>query len=74
MFAMEDAIKSSNYKIYLELFDGLKNPNGCPVKTTYFVSDKYTNYELVKDLHNKGLFIGIAICFYLIIQNDGNMV
>lgn len=36
----------------MQLFDGLKNPNGCPVSATFFVSHKYTDYNLVQDLRH----------------------
>ncbi|RVE49820.1 hypothetical protein evm_005550 [Chilo suppressalis] len=36
-----------------------KNPNGCPVKATFFVSHSYSNYRHVQKLWNDGHEIGV---------------
>jgi hypothetical protein len=36
------------------LVSGRKNPNGCPVSTTYFTSLDYTNYSMVTDYYVAG--------------------
>ncbi|KAL4711499.1 hypothetical protein ACJJTC_000515 [Scirpophaga incertulas] len=42
------------------LFTGdKKNPNGCPVKATFFVSHAYTNYKHVQKLWNNGHEIAV---------------
>ena len=49
------AVNSENIRLYRKLFhqDRL-NPNSCTVKTTFFVSHKFTNYSAVQELHHAG--------------------
>ncbi|XP_065673506.1 chitin deacetylase 8 [Hydra vulgaris] len=54
MWTMDDAVNAINYNFYMELFNNMKNPNGCPVGTTYYVSGEYTDFNLVKNLFQKG--------------------
>lgn len=44
----------TNTPFYEEAFNGRKNPDGCPISTTYFVSHEYTDYSLVQKLHAAG--------------------
>ena len=45
----DDAINVNNVDLYNEIFNGVrKNPNGCDIKGTFFVSHKYTNYSAVQ--------------------------
>ena len=45
----DDAINVNNVDLYNEIFNGArKNPNGCDIKGTFFVSHKYTNYSAVQ--------------------------
>ena len=30
------------------------NPNGCPIKGTFFISHEYTNYQLVEKFYSQG--------------------
>ena len=39
--------------------DERKNPNGCPIRATFFVSHQYTNYRDVQHLWNLGHEIAI---------------
>merc|ERR1711962_1069197 len=50
----DDAINNNNIDLYDEIFKYRKNPNGCDIKATFFVSHKYTNYSAVQDMHRKG--------------------
>lgn len=34
--------------------DERKNPNGCPVRATFYISHQYTNYRDVQYLWNAG--------------------
>ncbi|XP_002154539.3 chitin deacetylase 8 isoform X1 [Hydra vulgaris] len=54
MFTMDDAVNSLNYNFYMQLLDEMKNPNGCPVGATFYVSAEYTDFNLVKELFQKG--------------------
>nr|XP_012558396.2 chitin deacetylase 8-like [Hydra vulgaris] len=54
LFTMDDDVNALNYEFYSQLFDGMKNPNGCPATTTYYVSQEYTDFNLVQKLYQKG--------------------
>lgn len=55
LLSFDDAINSNNYDIYKRLFNGQrKNPNGCDIRATFFVSHKFTNYSMVEDLYRRG--------------------
>lgn len=45
----DDAINNNNIELYNEIFNGKrKNPNGCQIKATFFLSHKYANYSAVQ--------------------------
>jgi hypothetical protein len=45
----DDAVNNNNIELYNELFNGKrKNPNGCNIKGTFFLSHKYANYSAVQ--------------------------
>ncbi|XP_074601053.1 chitin deacetylase 1-like [Brevipalpus obovatus] len=55
MISFDDAVNNNNIDIYEKLFkEGRNNPNGCSIKSTFFVSHKYTNYSAIQELHRKG--------------------
>ncbi|XP_015592740.1 uncharacterized protein LOC107266605 isoform X2 [Cephus cinctus] len=55
LITFEDAVNAENFNLYTELFtDDKKNPNGCPIRATFFVSHQYTNYRDVQFLWNAG--------------------
>ncbi|XP_034947909.1 uncharacterized protein ChLD3 [Chelonus insularis] len=50
-----DAVNAENFDFYYKFFnDERKNPNGCPIRATFFVSHQYTNYRDVQYLWNAG--------------------
>ncbi|XP_064596638.1 chitin deacetylase 7-like [Liolophura sinensis] len=58
-FSFDDAVTAVNYPFYEQLFpESRKNPNGCPVTMSLFVSHNYTDYGLVRNLHQRGMEIG----------------
>ncbi|GAB1598887.1 uncharacterized protein LOC115225681 [Argonauta hians] len=60
LLTFDDAVNWDNWKYYLKLFppDGRrKNPNGCPISMTLFVSHNYTDYCMVRKLHGRGIEI-----------------
>uniref|UniRef100_A0A7M5ULY8 Chitin-binding type-2 domain-containing protein n=1 Tax=Clytia hemisphaerica TaxID=252671 RepID=A0A7M5ULY8_9CNID len=59
MISFDDAVTDLNYALYAELFDDRKNPNECPISTTYFVSDANTIYNRVRNLAEKGHEIAV---------------
>lgn len=60
------------------LTEDRKNPNGCPIKATFYVSHQYTNYRDVQYLWNAGHEIAIhsisyvyrGFTFFINIQSD----
>merc|ERR1712142_351242 len=55
LLTFDDAINNNNMEIYEQIFDGgLKNPNGCDIKATFFVSHQFNNYSMVQELHRRG--------------------
>lgn len=55
MISFDDAVNNNNIDLYEKIFrEGRNNPNGCSIKSTFFISHKYTNYSAVQDLHRKG--------------------
>jgi len=55
MVTFDDAINNNNIDLYAEIFDrSRRNPNGCDIKATFFVSHKYTNYSAVGNMHHLG--------------------
>lgn len=58
--AFNGAINNNNIALFNEIFNENRlNPNGCPIKGTFFVSHKYTNYTAVQDLHARGHEIAV---------------
>lgn len=45
----DDAVESYTIEAINHFLGNRTNPNGCPVKSTYFVSLQYTNFSLVTD-------------------------
>jgi len=63
----DDAINNNNLDLYEIIFDGRRlNPNQCTIKSTFFVSHKYTNYSAVQEMHR----LGHEIAVHSISHND----
>lgn len=51
----DDAINDLNKEYYRELFEnGRKNPNGCPISATFYISHEWTDYGQVQSLYADG--------------------
>ena len=51
----DDAVNKDNFKIYETLLSSDRvNPNGCPISSTFYVSDQWTDYKLVDQLARAG--------------------
>jgi len=61
VITFDDAVNDENWKLYQDqLFPPkYKNPNGCPIHGTFYVSHQYTNYAMVQKLWNKGHEIAV---------------
>merc|ERR1712117_481440 len=65
--ACDDAINNNNIDLYTEIFNKQRrNPNGCDIKGTFYVSHKYTNYSAVQNMHR----LGHEIAAHSITHND----
>ena len=60
MITFDDAINNNNIDLYNLMFDGTrKNPNGCDIKATFYVSHQYCNYSAVQEIHRQGHEIAV---------------
>lgn len=41
MLTFDGAVNLNNYELYKRVFNGIKNPNGCPIRGTFFISHEY---------------------------------
>ncbi|NP_001360721.1 EGF-like domain-containing protein [Caenorhabditis elegans] len=59
VLTFDDAVNGKTFSDYKKLFenDVLKNPNGCDVKATFFISHEWTNYDAVNWLVQKNMEI-----------------
>nr|XP_036226970.1 chitin deacetylase 1 isoform X1 [Bactrocera oleae] len=57
----DDAVNFENFDLYTQILfsPNNRNPNGCPIKGTFFVSHQYTNYQFVQKLWNDGHEISV---------------
>ena len=56
IITFDDAVNDENWSLYQDkLFpETYKNPNGCPIHGTFYVSHQYSNYAMVQKLWNQG--------------------
>uniref|UniRef100_A0A1I8NR29 Chitin-binding type-2 domain-containing protein n=1 Tax=Stomoxys calcitrans TaxID=35570 RepID=A0A1I8NR29_STOCA len=61
LLTFDDAVNFENWELFTKvLFSGQRrNPNGCPIKATFFVSHPYTNYQYIQKLWNDGHEIAV---------------
>ncbi|KAJ3346430.1 hypothetical protein GGF32_007747 [Allomyces javanicus] len=50
----DDAVNSVTYAPTTQLLQGIKNPDGCEAKGTYYVSAQYTDWHAVQTLYAAG--------------------
>lgn len=62
----DEKLDIKSYKVYKKLFEWRRNPNGCAIRATMFLSDTYneTSYCLVRDMYNKGFEIAVSTLNY----------
>ncbi|KAJ3091843.1 hypothetical protein HK102_013226 [Quaeritorhiza haematococci] len=59
---LDDAITADNHPIIMQAMgnnEEFKNPNGCPVPATFFISTMYTDYALLQKTYNQGNEIAV---------------
>ena len=55
MLTFDDSVNDLNRDLYKEIFqDYRRNPNGCPISATFFVSHEWTDYSQVQNLYANG--------------------
>lgn len=52
LLTFDDTISADNWKLYNDTIftPNRKNPNGCPIRGTFFISHQYTDYQKVQQL------------------------
>jgi len=59
ILSFDGAVTSLIYDNYYQYLFERKNPNGCPIKATFFNSHEYTNYSLINELYERGFELGV---------------
>lgn len=55
LLTFDDSVNDLNKGLYTDLFEkGRKNPNGCPISATFYVSHEWTDYSQVQNLYASG--------------------
>ncbi|XP_011305621.1 uncharacterized protein Cda5 isoform X4 [Fopius arisanus] len=55
LLTFDDSVNDLNKGLYSDLFEkGRKNPNGCPISATFYVSHEWTDYSQVQNLYATG--------------------
>lgn len=55
LLTFDGAVNLNNYDYYRKIFNGKrKNPNGCDIKGTFFISHEYSNYQQIQSLAYDG--------------------
>ena len=57
LVAFDDAVNLPIWDTIQSIISNHKNPNGCPISSTFFVSTKYTDYWNVQQLYANGFEI-----------------
>lgn len=62
----DDKLDIKSYQVYKKLFESFKNPNKCPIRATFFLSDSEnkTSFCLVRDLYDKKFEIAVSTLNY----------
>lgn len=59
LLTFDGAVNLNNYEHYKKVFNKeRKNPNGCLIKGTFFISHEYSNYQMIQQLAHDGHEIG----------------
>jgi len=54
MISFDGSVRDLNYKRVQKIFADRKNPNGCPIRGTFFVNHEWTDYDLTNKLYVQG--------------------
>lgn len=61
LLTFDGAVNSDNWELISQtlLKNTYKNPNGCRIQATFFISHSFTNYQYVQKLWNEGHEIAV---------------
>ncbi|KAK0404292.1 hypothetical protein QR680_017384 [Steinernema hermaphroditum] len=60
ILTFDDPITDRSINVFKSLFDGrYRNPNGCPIRATFFVSHEWNNYDQTQWLYARGHEIAV---------------
>jgi len=54
LLTFDDAVNALNQEFYQRVFSGRRNPNGCGIAATFYISHEWTDYGQVQDLYSQG--------------------
>jgi len=59
ILTFDDSINDLNQRLYQSIFHPIRrNPNGCPISATFYVSHEWTDYGHVQNMYSDGHEIG----------------
>jgi hypothetical protein len=71
VLTFDDAINYENWELYDKvLLNNWKNPNGCSIKATFFVSHQFNNYHQTQKLWNEGHEVAVHSVTYVTTHPD----
>lgn len=67
ILTFDDAISYDNWELYSKhiFTPNRRNPNGCPIRSTFFVSHQYNNYQETQKMWNDGHEIAVHSITYV---------
>ena len=55
VLTFDDSINDLNQRLYTSMFHPIRrNPNGCPISSTFYVSHEWTDYGHVQNMYSDG--------------------
>lgn len=59
LLTFDGAVNLNNFEHYKKVFTPeRRNPNGCEIKGTFFISHEYSDYNMIQELAHNGHEIG----------------
>ena len=60
LFTQDDGIEHTKFAVAMEMLDGRTNPNGCPIRATFYYSgDSTITPEFAKKLYDEGKLVTV---------------
>ena len=55
VLTFDDSVNDLNQRLYQSIFHPIRrNPNGCPISATFYVSHEWTDYGHVQNMYSDG--------------------